>query len=155
VTPDIVSEQARTLTDEERYRILARLHATLSWVGVRIPDELDLDGERVQLRELVDRFVFDDFIDEEERAQVMALIDKLEDKSEILKDELEVEDLTLEEAEKILERAIGVLRAIDELEHLEDEDEWEDRHREIMEKVDDANRWRKFTKHVYKKDEYY
>jgi hypothetical protein len=48
-----------------------------------------------------------------------------------------------------------VLRAIDELEHLEDEDEWEDRHRELMERVDDAARWRDFSKRVYLRDEYY
>jgi hypothetical protein len=155
VCSDEVSEQRRTLTDDERYRILRRLHATLSWVGVRIPEELDLDGERVELRDLVDRFVFDDFIDDQERAEVLVLIDKLEDKAEILEEALEEEDLTLEEAEQILNRAIGVLRAIDELKHLEDEDEWEDRHREIMEKVDDANRWREFTKRVYQRDEYY
>lgn len=153
--PEDVSEQMQTLTDEERYRILRRLHATLSWVGVQIPDELDLGGDRIALRDLVDRFVFDDFIDEEERAEVLELIDKLEDKAAILEDELAEEDLTLEEAEKILQRAIGVLRAIDELKHLEDEDEWEDRHREIMEKVDDANRWREFTKRVYQRDEYH
>lgn len=153
--PDDVSKPRRTLTDEERYRVLSRLHATLSWVGVRIPEELDLDGERVQLRDLVNRFVFDDFIDDEERVVVLALIDKLEDKAEILEEALEEESLTLEEAEKILRRAIGVLRAIDELEHLEDEDEWEDRRRELMERVDDVDRWREFTKRVYKKEEYY
>lgn len=153
--PDDVREPRRTLTDEERYRILARLHATLSWVGVRIPDELNLDGERVELRDLVDRFVFDDEIDDEERVEVLALIDRLEDKAEIMEEALEEEDLTLEEAETILKRAIGVIRAIDELKHLEDEEEWEDRHRELMERVDDANRWRDFTKRVYKKEEYY
>ena len=153
--PEGVGGPRQTLTDDERYRIQRRLHATLSWVGVRIPDELDLGGDRVALRDLVDRFVFDDYIDEEERAQVMDLLDKLEDKAEILQDALAEEDLTLEEAEKILHRAIGVLRAIDELKHLEDEDEWEDCHREIMEKVDDANRWREFTKRVYQKDEYH
>jgi hypothetical protein len=148
-------QQGPTLTTEERHRILRRLHSTLGWVGVRIPEELCLDGERVQLRDKVDRFVFDDHIDEDERKEVLALIDKLEDKAEILEDELEVEDLTLEEAERILNRAIGVLRAIDELQHLDDEDEWEDRHRDLMERVDDAKRWRDFTKRVYKKDEYY
>ncbi len=153
--PEGVGGPRQTLTDDERYRIQRRLHATLSWVGVRIPDELDLGGDRVVLRDLVDRFVFDDYIDEEERAEVMDLIDKLEDKAEILEDALAEEDLTLEEAEKILHRAIGVLRAIDELKHLEDEDEWEDVHRQIMEKVDDANRWREFTKRVYQKDEYH
>ena len=155
MSEDVEVGQRRTLTEEERHRILRRLHATLSWVGVRIPEELDLDGERVRLRDLVDRFVFDDFIDDEERAEVMDLIDKLEDKAEILEEALEEEDLTLEEAEEILNRAIGVLRAIDELKHLEDDEEWEDAHRRLMERVDDAKRWHDFTKRVYKKDEYY
>jgi len=145
----------QVLSDEERHRILFRLHSTLGWVGVRIPEECDLDGERVALRELVDRFVFDDHIDESERTEALALIDKLEDKSEILQEELEEEDLTLEEAEDILKRAIGVLRAIDELKHLEDAEEWEDRRRAVMEEVDDAQRWREFTKQVYHRDEYH
>ena len=153
--PEATGEDKRTLTQDERRRIQVRLHATLSWVGVRIPDEVDLDGERVALRDKVDRFVFDDFIDDEERAEVLALIDKLEDKAEILEDELALEDLTMEEAEGILQRTIGVIRAIDELRHLEDAEEWEDRRVEIMEKVDDATRWREFTKRIYKKDEYY
>ncbi len=152
---NIESEQRCCLTDEERRRILRRLHSFFGWVGVRIPEELDLDGERVQLRERVDRFVFDDHLDDEERAEVLDLIDKLEQKSEILEEELEVEEMTLEEAEAILRRAIGVLRAIDELKHLDDVDEWEDRHRELMERVDDAQRWRDFTKRVYSRDEYY
>ncbi len=147
--------QKRCLTDGERRRILRRLHSFFGWVGVRIPDELDLDGERVQLRERVDRFVFDDFIDDEEQVEVLELIDKLEKKSAILEEELEVEQMTLEEAESLLRRAIGVLRAIDELKHLDDEDEWEDAHRQLMERVDDAQRWREFTKRVYSKDEYY
>ncbi|NIP36573.1 MAG: hypothetical protein GWN18_16555, partial [Thermoplasmata archaeon] len=111
--------------------------------------------ERVQLRERVDRFVFDDYIDDEERAEVLELIDKLEKKSAILEEELEVEQMTLEEAEALLRRAIGVMRAIDELKHLEDEEEWEDAHRQLMERVDDAQRWRDFTKRVYTKEEYY
>jgi hypothetical protein len=145
----------RTLTQDERHRILKRLHATLSWVGVRLPDELCLEGERVALRDMVDRFVFDDFIDDDERAEVLALVDKLENKAEILEDELAEEDLTLEEAERVLQRAVGVLRAIDELRHLEDPDVWEDRRSVMMEKVDDANRWREFTKRVYWRDEYF
>jgi len=155
VCPEEAGADMQVLTQDERRRILARLHATLSWVGVRIPDEVNLDGERVALRDKVDRFVFDDFIDEDERAEVLALIDKLEDRAEILVDELALEDLTLEEAERILQRAIGIIRAIDELRHLEDAEEWEDRRTQIMEKVDDANRWRDFTKRVYKKEEYY
>ncbi len=155
VSSEVEREQKCCLTDEERRRILRRLHSFFGWVGVRIPEELDLDGERVQLRERVDRFVFDDYIDDEERAEVLELIDKLEKKSAILEEELEVEQMTLEEAEALLRRAIGVMRAIDELKHLEDEEEWEDAHRQLMERVDDAQRWRDFTKRVYTKEEYY
>jgi hypothetical protein len=155
VSTDVESGQRCCLTDSERHRILRRLHAFFAWVGVRIPEELDMDGERVQLRERVDRFVFDDYIDDQERVEVMALIDKLESESEILEEELEEEDMTHEEAETLLRRAIGVLRAIDELKHLEDKDVWEDRRRQLMEKVDDAGRWRDFAKRVYYRDEYY
>ena len=147
--------KSRTLTDQERYRILARLHATLSWVGVRIPEECNIDGERIKLRDRVDRFVFDDEIDDEERAEVQDLIDKLEDRAEILVEELQVEEMPLEEAEKLLARTIGLMRAVDELKHLEDEEEWEDKHSKVMEQVDDAKRWHEFARRVYRKDEYY
>lgn len=147
--------KGRTLTDQERRKILARLHATLSWVGVRIPEECNIDGERIRLRDLVDRFVFDDEIDDQERAEVEDLIDKLEDRAEILVEELEYEEMTLEEAEKLLARTIGLLRAVDELKHLEDEEEWAQKRNKVMEQVDDAKRWHEFTKRVYHRDEYY
>ena len=82
-------------------------------------------------------------------------MEKLEERAEDLEEELLVEDLTKEEAEAILRRTVGILRAIDELKNLEDDDEWEDRRAAIMEEVDDARRWHDFTKRVYKKDEYY
>jgi len=148
-------QKGRTLTDQERRKILSRLHATLSWVGVRIPEECDIDGERIMLRNRVDRFVFDDEIDDQERAEVEDLIDKLEDRAEILEDELQYEDMTLEEAEKLLARTIGLMRAVDELKHVEIEEEWEEKHDKVMEQVDDAKRWHEFTKRVYQKDEYY
>ena len=153
--PEVERRQGGTLTDAERRKILKRLHATLSWVGVRIPEECMLDGERISLRDRVDRFVFDDFIDEDERAEVRDLIDKLEERGDILVEELEVEDMTMEEAETLLARTIGLFRAVDELKHLEDKDEWADRRTAIMEKVEDANRWREFTHKVYHTDEYY
>ena len=155
VVEDAQQQKARTLTDQERRRILARLHATLSWVGIRIPEECNIDGEWIMLRNRVDRFVFDDEIDDQERAEVEDLIDKLEDRAEILVDELEYENMTLVEAEKLLARTIGLLRAVDELKHLEIEEEWEDKRIKVMEKVDDAKRWHEFTKRVYQKDEYY
>ncbi len=143
------------LTDEERRRILARLHSTLAWVGERIPEEVEIDGRRFQLSRVVKRLVFDDFIDEQEQACANWLIDKLEERADDLEDELLVEDLTRDEAEAILRRTVGILRAIDELKNLDDEAEWADRHQAMMEEVDDAQRWHEFTKRVFRKDEYH
>lgn len=152
---DVGAEGKGRLTEEERHRILARLHSTLAWVGERIPEEIEIDGRSFPLRDVVDRYVFDDEIDEKERALVDRLVRELEVRAETLEDELEEDDLTREEAEALLRRTIGLLRAIDELKHLEDDEEWEDRRRAVMEEVDDAKRWRNFTKRVYGRDEYY
>jgi hypothetical protein len=103
----------------------------------------------------VDRFLFDDYLDEQERIEVRALVDQLEDRAEFLEEELEKRELTRQQAEELFSRVIGLMRAIDELQHLDDEDEWEDRHRSVMEEVEDIKRWQDFTKRVYKKDEYY
>jgi hypothetical protein len=143
------------LTEEERQRILQRLHRALVWVGIRIPEEACLGGERVELKDLVDRFVFDDYIDEEERAEANALIDIIEDRAEILEEELEEKDLTLQEAEAIFKQFIGLLRAIDELAHLDDEEVWEDRRQNLLENVEEVKRWHDFAKKVYEKDEYH
>jgi hypothetical protein len=144
-----------TLTEEERARILRRLHSALGWVGVKIPEEALLRGKRVELKDLVDRYVFDDFIDDEERAEVAELMDMIEERADFLEDELRAKDMTRAEAERMFSQAMGLCRAVDELEHLEDADEWELKHRSVIEQVDDMKRWDKFTKKVYKKDEYY
>ena len=145
------------LTQEERHRLLKRLHSALSWVGVRIPEKATIGGEVLDLKDLVDRYVFDDFIDDEERRQVRSLIGLIDAEADFLEDVLAERELTREEAEAIMRHTIGLLRAIDELEHLEDEDEegWDDGRNGNSEKVEDAQRWQEFTKRVYKKDEYY
>ena len=66
------------LSQEERRRILNRLHSALAWVGVRIPEEATLGGKCIELRDIIDKIVFDDFLDEQERQEVAWLIDKLE-----------------------------------------------------------------------------
>jgi hypothetical protein len=152
---EATSEGGKRLTDEERHRILARLHATLAWVGERIPEEVVIDGRHLELSRVVKRFIFDDYIDEHEQACANWLIDKLEERADDLEEELLVGDLTRDEAEAILRRTVGILRAIDELKNLDDDDEWEDRHLAMMEEVDDVRRWQEFTKHVFGKDEYH
>ena len=147
--------EGRQLSQEERRRILTRLHSALAWVGVRIPERATLGGKRVELRDIVDKIVFDDFLDEQERQEVAWLIDKLEERADFLEERLEESEMTREQAERLLACTIGILRALDELKHLDDEEQWEDQRRAVMEEVDDVKRWGEFAKRVFQKDEYH
>ena len=79
----------------------------------------------------------------------------IEDRADFLEDELVAREMTRAEAEELFKQAMGLLRAVDELEHLEDEEEFELRRRYVLDQVADMKRWDKFTKKVYGKDEYY
>jgi hypothetical protein len=146
---------ARRLTEAERARILARLHMNLSWVGVKVPETIEVDGRQVPLRSTMDRFIFDDHLDEEELAAARWLQRSLERRARELESELAHDELSLSQAEELLERTIGILRAVEELKALRDGAEFEHRRAEVMQEIDDAQRWRKFAKQVYDRDEYY
>jgi hypothetical protein len=143
------------LTEDERRRILARLRSNLAWVGVRLPEHIQVDGRTIPLRSTMDRFLFDDHIDDEEREAARWLQLSLEHRAKELEEELAHDEMSSRQAEELLDRTIGILRAIDELKGLEDPAEYELKRRSVMEEVDDAERWRKFAKTVYGRDEYY
>lgn len=143
------------LTEDERRRILARLRSNLAWVGVRLPEHIEVDGRRIPLRSTMERFLFDDHIDDEEREAARWLQRSLEHRAKELEEDLAHDKMSLRQAEELLNRTVGILRAIDELKGLEDPEEYELKRRSVMEEVDDAERWRKFAKTVYGRDEYY
>ncbi len=147
--------RANRLTDAERARILARLHMNLSWVGVKVPDAIEVDGRQVPLRSTMERFLFDDHLDEEERAAAGWLQRSLERRASELEREIAHDDMSRQQAEELLQRTIGILRAIESLKGLSDRTEFEYRRKAVMQEVDDAQRWRKFAKVVYDRDEYY
>ncbi len=142
------------LTEEERRRILARLHSNLAWVGVRIPETVEVGGKRVPLRSTIERLIFAQDLSEEEQSNAQWLMRSLQQRSRELEERLEHDRLSRASADELLERTVGILRAIEELKSLEDPDEWEDRRKAVMDEVDDARRWKRFTKGVYDKDEY-
>jgi len=142
------------LTEDERRRVLERLHSNLAWVGVRIPEDVTIGGKRVPLRSTVERLIFAKELSEEERASADWLMRSLEKRAAGLESELAHDRLTRREAEELLRRTVGILRAIEGLRSLEDKDAWEHQRKAVMSEVDDARRWKKFTEQVYGRDEY-
>jgi Family of unknown function (DUF5788) len=143
------------LTEDERRRVLERLHSNLAWVGVRIPEDVTIAGKRVPLRSTVERLIFAKQLTDEERASAEWLMRSLEKRAAGLESELAHDRLTRREAEELLQRTVGILRAIEGLRSLGDKDTWEHQRKAVMAEVDDARRWKKFTEQVYGRDEYH
>jgi len=143
------------LTEEERRRVLDRLHSNLAWVGVRIPEDVTIGGRRVPLRSTVERLIFAKELTDEERASADWLMRSLEKRAAGLESELAHDRLTRREAEELLLRTVGILRAIEGLRSLGDKDAWEHQRNAVMAEVDDARRWKRFTEQVYARDEYH
>ena len=87
------SRQSYNLDDyispEEREHFLYLLHRYLVWVGEKIPDEIEIDGETIKLHELIWRCIHKKQFSEQEKKRIMELVHILEKKEkhdeEILK----------------------------------------------------------------------
>ncbi len=137
------------LTPEERGKILSRFHSLLFWVGENIPEMEVLDGREVPLKEVVFRFITQQYPDEDTVAQAMELARALEAKARSLQGDLKVRSLERERAYGMMHEALGLLRAVDELRSLGKEDR-ELKARALMARVADEKRWLDLVRAVRK-----
>ncbi|MCJ2556775.1 MAG: DUF5788 family protein [Candidatus Thermoplasmatota archaeon] len=134
------------LTREEREKVMARIRSLFFWVGETIPDEVEISGRRVPLRDLVHDFVHKQELSDEEREDIGALTRDLQKREKFFAHLLDLPDITKEEAEEISHRLLGILRAIDELRSLEEGPERDIEKSSLMKKIEDEKRWLKYTK---------
>ena len=131
------------LTEEERKKLLASLHHFLVWVGVKEPEELQIDGNdllsemkkfhqteidlppeihagqgRVELHHLIWRLINEKEITEEERLQIAELIEMLEKKEKIEEEDLKAARLTQKQAIELHDEAASIIRALLDLKDL-------------------------------------
>jgi hypothetical protein len=135
------------LTQDERGRILTRIHSTLYWVGQFIPDEYEIDGQKIRLRDTIMRFIMDDDVTEEERASALALADRLQEEARRLESLIKSQDISIGNAHVLLDDVCGLLRAVDDLRNLDKEQADYSKHA-LMEKVSDEKRWMQFVKKI-------
>jgi len=135
----------RLLTPEERAMMLARIHSLVYWVGMLVPEHEILGGLEIDLRELVFKLTNKDDLTAEEKGQADELIRMLREKEHTLEKRLKNDPMTYETAKSLLEETCGLLKAIDELRTLETPDRAQVRRKEMMSRIEDARRWKRFA----------
>jgi hypothetical protein len=136
------------LSDEDRAKMLARIHSLVYWVGMLIPEHEIIGDSEIDLREVVYNLTTKEKLDLEDVAKINELIQLLKAKERYLEKTLAHDPLSLETAKSLLEETCGLLRAIDELRSVESLEKAEFRKRDIMSRIDDAKRWQKFLEAI-------
>lgn len=148
VRTDDLIDARRLLTPEERAKMLARIHSLVYWVGMLVPERELLAGSEIDLREVVFKLTNKDILTPEEQAQVHELIRLLREKERSLEKRLARDPMTVETAQSLLEEICGLLKAMDELRTIESPDRAKLRKLELLNRLEDARRWKKFAESI-------
>ena len=127
------------ISPQEREHLLNGLHRYLIWVGEKIPEEVQVNGENIKLHELIWRCVHKKDLSEDEKNNIMDLVENLETKAKYDEEILLRESLTREEAKRLYNEIASFIRAIMDLRECEaGRIKLMEPTNEIRQKVDDA-----------------
>jgi hypothetical protein len=146
--PTGVVDARSLLTPEERAKMIARIHSLVYWVGMLIPEQEILGESETDLREVVYDLTTKEKLTEEDVKRVDELIALLKQKERTLEVNLSRDQMTVDRAKELLQEICGLLRAIDELRSVETMEKAEFRKKEVMSRIEDAKRWKKFVESI-------
>ncbi len=137
-----------SLTEEDRRKIVARIHSLLFWVGKLIPEHLQVNDRQLPLRDVVYHYIENDRPSEEQKGDALALASMLEKRADTLEEEIKHDPkLTRQDACEMMNEVTGLLRAVDEI-RTADSETAKVKSRALMSRVEDTRRWHKFLKEV-------
>ena len=146
-TEDMI-DGASLLSDEDRAKMLARIHSLVYWVGMLVPEHILVGDSEIDLREVVYNLTTKEKLTPQDIAKVNELIHMVKAKENYLEKKLSHDPMSLETAKALLEETCGLLRAIDELRSVESIEKAEFRKRELMSRIEDAKRWQRFLEAI-------
>lgn len=135
------------LSDEERKRIISRLHGLSSWVGSLIPEFEEVEGRRIPLRDVVFRYSAYENPTEEEIEGAFALALVLEKKAKRFEGVIEEGNITTSEARRLEQEVRGLLKAADTLRHLRG-DALDVKAKAASARIQDEKRWLDFVARI-------
>ncbi len=146
------SESEEYISLEEREHLLSELHRFLAWVGEQLPEEVRVEGEMIQIHDVIWRCIHQKEFSQQEKEQFMELVRMLEEKVKLDEDTLQRANLTREEAKRLYHESAALIRAVMDLKECESgKVKLKGESEEIKRKIDDAKRWLGFLKNVGKK----
>ncbi len=147
-TYDPCANTERALTEEDRRKIVARIHSLLFWVGKLIPEHLDVEDRSLPLRDIVYHYMENENPSPEQTKDALALATMLERRANSLEEEIKHDEaLTRREACDIMNEVTGLLRAVDEI-RWADSESAKIKRKTLMSRIEDNKRWQKFIKEV-------
>ena len=144
---DAFDRDPSPLTEEDRRKILGRIHSLLFWLGKFIPEEELLEGEKIPLRDVIFRYIMKENPSPEEVQGALDLADALEVKARQLEKQVQEGILTKGEAHVILDEICGLLRAVDDIRKSRGANA-PIKAKAMMNRVQDERRWLSFVKNV-------
>ncbi len=141
---------ARTLTQKERDELIFKLNRLFTFVGTEIPEEVDLDNERVPLRQVMWQLVNrTQKLTPEEFAAVEKLYASIERKIREIESTIKTGAIDDNEAIALFEEAQGLIRAAVELRDIEKGKQF-DTFGELAsaKKIEAQKRWLEYLKKV-------
>lgn len=136
------------LTNEERNKMIDRIHSLVYWVGMLIPEHELIGGSEIDLREVIYNLTSKENLTPEDIKQANDLIALMKSREKDLEGKLAQDQLTVDTAKGILEEICGLLRAIEELRSVESVEKAEFRKKQLLTRVEDAKRWQKFVQSI-------
>ena len=141
---------ADTLTKKEREELLFKLGRVLTFVGTEIPEEAQLDGQRVPLREVMWHLInHKQELTPDEFAAVDKLYGAIERKIREIESMIKTGDIDDNEALALYAEAQGLIRAAVELRDIEKGKKLNNYARAVSEKTIEAQkRWLEYLKKI-------
>ncbi|ELY37988.1 hypothetical protein C497_07759 [Halalkalicoccus jeotgali B3] len=146
----LLDHRHRDVQEYERKQLLERIGKEGATIGARIPEEITVQGERVELRDFVFEIKRRTTVPEGEKERVEQAKRNLRKERIERLDRIEAGEISMAEGERLAESIIGIDRALEGLQQLGPANlEAEARAQEVA----DKKRWSRFMRQALGLDE--
>lgn len=105
-------------TPEDRIKCEIRLHKLLAWVGAQYPENLDVQGKIIKIRDVIFELITKNRLSSKDLKEIKNLLHILQEIKLRKEKELETIKLTISEGRQLCDEMAGLIRAEDTLKDL-------------------------------------
>ena len=150
---DTAAGHSAPLTDEERRHLEMKLQRVLAWVGVWIPELVELDGSKIPLHQVIWGLVKKEKLSKDDESLLLSLEEKLDKRFQEDVNKIDKTDTTEEEALNDYSEAAGLLRATVALKGVQSHEEQMYGKTELQQRIrnakkEKARRWMEFLRQM-------